>query len=196
MPHILPTAPRPSKMTPRPISARNETRPSSGGPVGRTLRPGTRWAWDFEYPGMTYVESLAFDDLLSEDETIVVDILQPGLVIGEPGSPLVNGSNQSGRTLALKGVSPGYVFRKGQWLSFKVNGQIFAYKSSGAATADAGGNLAVPLRTLIRLPAANNAVVDIARPQAEGWATLDPSSHEISADDGLIRLRFTLEERE
>lgn len=197
MPLTIPTSPRPSAMTPRPIYSRNETRPATGaGPVGRNLRPGTRWAWDFTYPPMSYVESLAFDDLLTEDETVVVDILQPGLVIGNPGVPLINGGNQSGRTLNLKGLTPGYVFRKGQWLSMIVNGQRFAYKSSAAATADASGNMALPLRTMLRVPTVNNAVVEIAVPKAEGWVTLDQDAHAISADERLIRLAFTLEERE
>lgn len=183
-------------MTPRPVFARNETRPGYGGPVGRNLRPGTRWAWDFEYPPMSYVDSLAFDDLLTEDETIVADILQPGLVIGDPGSPLVNGAMQSGRTLHLKGLTPGYVFRKGQWLSVNSQGQRYAYKSRAEATADGSSNLAVPLRTMIRYPLVNNAVVEIAQPKVEGWATLEQDAHAIDAVDRLIRLRFTIEERE
>lgn len=196
MPLILPTTPRPSKMTPRPISARGETRPSSGGPVGRNLKPGTRWAWDLEYPPQSYVDSLAWDDLLSEDETCVMDILQPGLVIGNPGAPLINGAGQSGRTLNLKGLTPGYGFRKGQWLSIILNGQRFAYKSSALATANGAGNMALPLRTMLRVPTINNALVEIAEPKAEGWVTLAPDAHSISADERLIRLRFTLEERE
>lgn len=197
MPLILPTSPRPSKMTPRPIFTRNETRPATGaGPVGRNLRPGTRWAWDFEYPPMDYVESLEFDDLLTEDDTVVVDILQPDLDVGTPGAPRVNGAMQSGRSLVLDGLTPGYVFRKGQWLSVISNGQRFAYKSSAAATADGAGNLTVPLRTMIRVPLLDNSVAEIAQPKAEGWVTLDQDAHAISADDRLVRLRFTLEERE
>lgn len=194
----LPTSPRPSKMVPRPIFTRNETRPATGaGPVGRNLRPGTRWAWDFEYPPMTYEQSLAFDDLLTEDETVIVDILQPGLVIGTPGSgATVNGAGQSGRTLNIKGVAPGYVLRKGQWISVLSGGQWYAYKTSAAATADGAGNCAVPLRTLIRTPLANNAVVEIAAPKAEGWVTLAEDAHEIDAVDRLVWLSFTLEERD
>lgn len=197
MPLILPSSPRPSKMTPRPISSRNETRPATGaGPVGRNLRPGTRWAWDIQMRPMTYVDALAWDDLLEEGDTVVMDILQPGLVIGNPGAPLIDGANQSGRMLNLKQVEPGYVFRKGQWLSMILNGQRFAYKSRAAATADGTGKLAVPLRTMLRVPTLNNAVVEIAKPMAEGWVTLEQDAHEIAADERLVRLRFTLEERE
>ncbi len=197
MPLILPSSPRPSKMTPRPISSRNETRPATGaGPVGRNLRPGTRWAWDIQMRPMTYVDALAWDDLLEEGDTVVMDILQPGLVIGNPGAPLIDGANQSGRMLNLKQVEPGYVFRKGQWLSMILNGQRFAYKSRAAATADGTGKLAVPLRTMLRVPTLNNAVVEITKPMAEGWVTLEQDAHEIAADERLVRLRFTLEERE
>lgn len=194
----LPTSPRPSKMVPRPIFTRNETRPATGaGPVGRNLRPGTRWAWDFDYPPMTYEQSLAFDDLLTEDDTIIVDILQPGLVVGAPGSGgRVNGAGQAGRMLNIKGVAPGYILRKGQWLSVLSGGQWFAYKTSAAVTVDSSGNCAVPLRTMIRAPLANNAVVEIAAPKAEGWATLAEEAHGIDALDRLVRLRFTLEERD
>lgn len=197
MPLILPSSPRPSKMTPRPISSRNETRPATGaGPVGRNLRPGTRWAWDIQMRPMTYVDALAWDDLLEEGDTVVMDILQPGLVIGNPGAPLIDGANQSGRMLNLKQAEPGYVFRKGQWLSMILNGQRFAYKSRAAATADGAGKLTVPLRTMLRVPTLNNAVVEIAKPMAEGWVTLEQDAHEIAADERLVRLRFTLEERE
>lgn len=192
---VLPTWPGPSVMTPRPISSRNEQRPASQGPVNRYMRPGTRWAWDCEMPAMTYVESLDFDDVLSESDTIIMDILQPGLDTGAPGTPQVAGAGQLGTTLNLKGVAAGYVLRKGQWLSVTVNGQWFAYKSSAASTATAGGLLAVPLRTMIRLPAANNAVVKIAQPVAEGFVTLDPGSMHVDVE-GFVRLKFTLEERE
>jgi len=185
-------------MTPRPIFTRNETRPATGaGPVGRNLRPGTRWAWDIELEPMSYEESLAFDDLLTEDDTIIINILQPELDLGHPGTGArVNGSGQSGRTLNIKGVAAGYEFRKGQWLSVLSSGQWYAYKTSAVATADASGNCAVPLRTMIRAPLANNAVVEIAEPKAEGWVTLADDAHKIDSADFLVRLRFTLEERD
>lgn len=192
---VLPTEPRPSSMTPRPISSRNEQRPASQGPVNRYLRPGTRWAWDNVMPPMSYVESLAFDDLLSESDTIIMDILQPGLDTGTPGSPVVDGANQVGRTLNLKGLTPGYAFHKGQWISLPVLGQLFAYKVRDAIAAGPDGKVALPLLTLLRLPAANNAIVDVAQPRAEGFATVELGSLEVGVD-GLVHLRFTVEERE
>ena len=97
--------------------------------------------------------------------------------------------------LNLKGLTPGYVFRKGQWISFPVLGQLFAYKVRTMTTVAGDGRVALPLLTLLRLPPANNAVVDVAQPRAEGFATIDPQSLEVGTDR-LVRLRFTLEERE
>lgn len=192
---VLPTNPGPSKMTPRPISSRNEQRPASQGPVNRYMRPGTRWAWDNIMPPMSYVESLEWDDLLSESDTVIMDILQPGLDTGTPGSPVVDGGGQVGRTLNLKGLTAGYVFRKGQWISFPVQGQLFAYKVRTAITVGSDGKVALPLLTLLRLPPANNAIVDVAQPRAEGFATVDHGSLEV-AEDQMVRLKWTLEERE
>lgn len=192
---ILPTSPAPREMTPRPISSRNEQRPASSGPVNRYMQPGTRWAWDIELPPMSYVDSLEWDDLLSEADTVIMKIHQPGLDTGSPGAPLINGAGQVGRTLNLKGLTPGYAFRKGQWISFPVVGQLFAYKVRTATVVGADSTVALPLLTLLRLPPANNAVVSVAEPRAEGFATVDPSSLKVSVD-GMVRLRFTLEERE
>lgn len=192
---VLPTRPAPSSITPRPISSRNEQRPASQGPVNRYMRPGTRWAWDITLAPQSYVASLEWDDLLSESDTVIMKIYQPGLDTGAPGAPLIDGANQIGRTLNLKGLAPGYVFRKGQWISFPVLGQLFAYKVRHAIASGPDGKVALPLRTLLRLPPANNAVVDVAQPRAEGFATVDPQSLEVGTDR-LVRLRFTLEERE
>lgn len=192
---ILPTSPAPREMTPRPISSRNEQRPASSGPVNRYMQPGSRWAWDIELPPMSYVDSLEWDDLLSEADTVIMKIHQPGLDTGSPGSPLINGANQVGRTLNLKGLTPGYVFRKGQWISFPVVDQLFAYKVRTATAVGGDSTVALPLLTLLRLPPANNTVVSVAEPRAEGFATVDLSSLKVSVD-GMVRLRFTLEERE
>lgn len=197
MPLILPTSPQPADMTPRPITARNENKPGWGGPVGRVGRPGTRWAWDIVMPPMRYVDSLTWDDLLTETDTVVMNILQPGLDTGAPGSPLINGANQTGMSLVLKGVTSGYAVRKGQWLSvIGSGGQRFAYRIAAAATAAGGGALTVPLRTTIRAPLPNNAVVEIAQPKVEGFATVDGACFNMTAQDRLVRLKFTIEERE
>jgi len=124
-----------------------------------------------------------------------MDILQPGLDTGTPGSPVIDGANQVGRTLNLKGLTPGYAFHKGQWISLPVLGQLFAYKVRDAIAAGPDGKVALPLLTLLRLPPANNAVVDVAQPRAEGFATVELGSLEVGVD-GLVHLRFTVEERE
>lgn len=192
---VLPTDPGPSKMTPRPISSRNEQRPASQGPVNRYMRPGTRWAWDNIMPPMSYVESLEWDDLLSESDTVIMDILQPGLNTAGAGSPVVDGAGQIGRTLNLKNGTPGYLYRKGQWISLPVNGQLFAYKVRSAIAVGGDGRVALPLLTLLRLPPANNATVDVTQPRAEGFATVDLGSLEVG-EDQMVRLKWTLEERE
>jgi hypothetical protein len=145
---------------------------------------------------MSYVDSLAWDDLLSEHDTVVMDIIQPGLDTGAPGAPLVNGAGQAGMNLAVDGMTPGYVIRKGQWLSVQVSGQWYAYKARTAATVAGDGAATIPLRTMLRRSPANNAVVAIQQPKVEGYATIDPDSLGVDAVTRLVTLRFTIEERD
>ena len=56
-------------------------------------------------------------------------------------------------------------------------------------------NVFAGIGRLLRLPPANNAVVDVAQPRAEGFATVDTGSLEV-AEDQMVRLKWTLEERE
>lgn len=143
MPLLLPSWPGPQSVTPRPISARGEHRPAFGGPVTRNLRPGTRWAWDFVMPPMRYSESLDWDDILSEDDTVRMEIPQPGIDTGAPGFPLADGTvpepwNRSGRYILAHGMTPNYVMWKGRWLSVEIDGQIYAYKVRADKVATSG----------------------------------------------------------
>ncbi len=192
---VLPTWPGPRRMSPRPIYARNELVPTYGGPESRLIRPGTRWAWEVEYPPMTYVESLAFDDILSERDTLIMEILQPGLDTGSPGPLAVDGANQAGLLLRLKNGAPGYTFVKGQWITVPVDDQLYAYKTSAAAVVGSDGKIALPLRTMLRMPPAVNTAAEVVQPRAEGFATPADDAFTFN-EDGLVRLRFTLKERE
>lgn len=226
MPLTLPSWPGPASVTPRPITSRNEHRPAFGGPVTRNLRPGTRWAWDFVMPPMTYVESLDWDAILSEDDTVRIEIPQPGFDTGPTGAPVTDETvappiNQSGRYLAVKNMTPSYVVKQGQWLSVEVDGQLYAYKvretrlatwpgapdvtfSDGTTFSDGSRFTQDPIPgglCLIQL------LTMIRKPIPAGTAVnlAQPMVEGFATvdpssleigTDGFVRLRFTIEERE
>lgn len=192
----LPLEPGPNQMTPFLVTARNEMIPATGiGPDQRINRMGSRYAVIFEYPPMAYAEAQSFADVDDETETVVARLIQPGLDIGMPGAPVVDGAGQSGSIIKLRGLTPQYLFRKNQWVPIIIAGQRFAYRVKAQATAGADGKVSLPLRTMLRKPPPDGATVEVADPKIEGFATVPEGAWAVGTDR-LIYLSLTIRERE
>lgn len=189
----LPTDPAPAKMAIAMVSAKNTLTPAIGGAEQELLRKGTRYALTFSMPVMTYVQSMEWDDLMAEGDTVLMRVFQPGLVIQNPGTPLVKGAGQAGTSLVIDGLPNGYVIRKGQFLSVVSAGQRFLYRAKASATSVAG-TATISLRTMLRRPPNDNDVVEIAQPMIEGFVR-DLGEWAVGVDR-LVGLQFTLKERE
>src|SRR5690606_11548982 len=134
----LPTNPAPAKMAIAMVSAKNTLAPAIGGAEQELLRKGTRYAPTFSMPVMTSVQSMEWDDLMAEGDTVLMRVFQPGLMIPNPGAPLVKGAGQAGTSLTIDGLPNGYVIRKGQFLSVVSAGQRFLYRAKTSVTSVAG----------------------------------------------------------
>jgi hypothetical protein len=189
----LPTDPAPAKMGIAMVTAKNTLTPAIGGAEQELLRKGTRYALTFSMPVMTYVQSMDWDDLMAEGDTVLMRVFQPGLVIPNPGAPLVKGAGQAGTSLVIDGLPNGYVIRKGQFLSVVSAGQRFLYRAKASATSVAG-TATIPLRTMLRRPPNDNDVVEIAQPMIEGFVR-DLGEWAVGVER-LVGLQFTVRERE
>lgn len=146
--------------------------PAMGGPVQRIERPGSRWALQIETPPMPVEpDGRRWASRIGRAKRAgaVIEIPQPGLVIGAPGAPRVAGAFVGGRLIQLGGLTAGYAVREGQWISIIVAGRRYADQIVGDAAASAGGLVTVALQNLLRVPLAGNEVVEIASPKIEGW---------------------------
>lgn len=190
----LPDTPFPASMTPRLVTGRAELRPAFGGDVQRLNRVGSRFAIDVTLPVMTYAQAQDWSDINDETDTVTMQIVQPGLNTGAPGTPLVNGAGQSGTTLILDGLTPYYVLRKNQWISVSTGGRLYAYRVKTEVAASAGGAVSVVLTTMLRASPADNSPVQIAAPRIEGFATV-PDDAWATNTAGHVALSFTIEER-
>lgn len=191
---ILPERPAPANMSIAMITAKNELTPAIGGDEQELLRKGTRYALTFQMPVMSYLTSMDWDDLMAEGDTVVMRVFQPGFETGAPGAPQVNGGGQAGTTLSIKGLTPYYVVRKGQFLSVITGGQRFLYRAKAETVANGSGVAAISLRTMLRRPHANNDTVEIAQPMVEGFVR--GLSDFAVGTDRLVGLQFTVRERE
>lgn len=117
-----------------------------------------------------------------------------GFSTGAPGAPKVNGAGQLGMTLALKGVTPGYVFRKGQFISFITGGVSYLHQLTATVTATAA-TVAIPIQPPLRTSPANDDVVAVANPVIEGYVTGNSNAWQV----GVIKtagVSFRIEEAE
>lgn len=87
---------------------------------------------------------------------------------GSPGTPLLNGAVTTGRTIAIDGLTAGYVIQEGFWLSLVKSGQHFLHSVGVGATANGSGQATIELNELLRDSFADNTVVNLAEPQVEG----------------------------
>lgn len=190
---MLPNVP-PAKQGWKPLSASNVLSPAFGGDELELQRKGARYEFSYDYGEMDYAEALAWSDLEVQGQTVVAPIYQPGLDTGEPGSPVVDGSAQIGRVLKLRGLTPGYVIRKGQFLSvFDSGQQRFVYRADAQVVANAEGKAEVSLYFLLRAPHANGSVVEIKEPKVEGYPR-EVSEMEVY-DNHNVTLTFKVRER-
>lgn len=110
---------------------------------------------------------------------------------GSPGSPVT--TSATGRTLALSGLTPGYVILEGYWLSLVKAGQHYLHSVGVGATANGSGVATIELNELLRDTFASGTVVNLATPQVEGLIEGDEWSWQYSVDR-VIPIEFVIEE--
>ena len=191
----LPTSPAPRSITPRLITARAELRSAFGGSVQRINRLGSRWAFDVDLPPMTHAAALDWVDLLTEADTAILNLPEPGITIGSPGTPLVNGASQTGSSLVTDGWTNGYVIPKGKWFSVSVSSLLYLYQTTAAVTASGAGAATLTVRPMLRASPADNAALNVNPATVEGFVSVPDGAFGISVNRLVEGLTFTLEER-
>lgn len=188
----LPSVPAPAGMGIELLTNKNVLVSALGGDEQERQRKGSRYALTFTMPPMSYVTSMAWDDLNAEGATVLMAVYQPGFDVGSPGTPRVNGAGQGGIFLTVDGLTPGYVVRKGQFLNVVTLGRHYLYRAAADATANASGQAQIQLRTMLRFPPQDNDVVKLAAPMIEGFVR-DMKSWEVGVDR-LVAIQFKVRE--
>lgn len=148
-----------------------QLKPFMGGPVQTIMRLGSRWTIEFTVPpmlteplgriwGARLVRAKIFGALMRWR--------QDGLVVGLPGSPVVDGGGQTGFTLALRGFRPGYAIREGQMFSLVSQNRRYLYMAAGAMVADSAGRVALPIAPMLRTSPIDGDTAEFAAPMIQG----------------------------
>lgn len=192
---LLPAWPAPREIVPSPVIPGGLQSTATESDDFWLNRLGARYSIDFSMKPMTPEQADQWSDLEETNATVVMRIPQPGLDIGAPGAPEVDGSGQSGSSIAIKGLTPHYAVRRKQWLSIVTGGRRYCYRARSEVVADASGEVVVPIRPMLRKPHLDGDVVEIAEPMIEGIALVADGAWAIRADDRLVYLAFTIKER-
>lgn len=161
-------APKTRKMKGRLLSAAQEPENNGGGVDQRFLALGSRFAFDVVCPPMAYdtARVVVAALLRAEREEVVMDLIQPGLTIGNPGPRTVGGFTSSNATLLS--VAGGAAYPAGVFQFFNLqapDGRLYLH-----AVVQSGGipgvvRVAPALRTDFNA----GAPVDFATPKIQGW---------------------------
>lgn len=145
--------------------------PSLGGPVQTIMRLGTRHAIDITMPnipaeplGREWSATLRMAKL----QGAMIWFRQDGYVIGTPGAPVVDGANQTGMTLNLRGFTASYRIGKGQAFSLVINGRRYLYFATQDTIVAANGSVALPIFPMIRVMPGDGATAEFAKPYIQG----------------------------
>jgi len=172
-------------------------RPATGAALQKVERLGSRYRIDVTLP-VTQTR---------EGREIISDLIaakrEGGRIFfplqyedqGYPGDPVVNGANQTGLTLALRGLTPHHAVKKGYWLSIEdADGQHYLHNVRAHAVASSTGLITLGIEPMLRVPFANGAKVHLARPQVEGLIDGDSQSWSYALGGLVDSISFSIEE--
>jgi len=177
-----------------PVSNAARTNPQIGGVRQRKVRLGSHFRVEGRFPPLTMDvgRAHAADILACEYTPAQLLLQQPELVIGTPGTTLVNGGGQTGSSLVLDGATPGYVFKKGQLFNIITSTRKYLHSVQAQATASGGGAATLSIWPLLRVVPADNAQLDFATPVIEGW--LEIGNGWDVTPDFTVESAFSIEE--
>ena len=188
MPVTLPTCPYPTdyQVLLRDFGA--VLTPFLGGPEQRINRLGMRFGLRLTMPPMDADEGMVYLSRLLQGRQSTVILPWPLLDFdpGTSGAPLVSAAVTSGTTIPIKGLTPGYQVKEGQFFSVIHAGRRYVYMFTADATANGSGNLSAAIFPLLRTALSINDVIEIAQPKIEG---LVMPGEEISWQIGLDNAR-------
>lgn len=192
----LPSTPSPNNVSARLVDYGSIMQPALGGKLLRLDRAGNRFAAEISFPPMKPDVSRIFVSRLLDAKSEGLRIEYPLLTEsqGTPGSPVVNGAGQSGKTLAIRGLTAIYEFKEGYWLSIvDATGQHYLHNVRSSLITPGTGITSIAITPALRTPFADGAVINLAVPMIEGVVGGDEWSWQVPVDH-LIALVVPIQE--
>lgn len=172
--------------------------PILGGRTAKVDRLGGGFLLKFTTPPMPMAgdgRKFAARCQRAKRQGIIVEIPQPDLVIGAPGTGItVQSATSGGYNVAITGAAVGYVVREGQALNIAKNGHRYLYYAAADLTLNGSGAGTLSLTSPLRTQLAGTEAINLAAPVIEGWMQGDNFAWAIGSNR-TVSLEFEVLER-
>lgn len=167
----LPATPAPNGVEVELLDYGAVLRSPTGGSSLRVNRAGSRFKVTVSYPPMKPAVARQFTARLQKAKRDGLRIEFPLLDApqGVPGAPVLDGAGQTGTSVALTGITPGYAIHEGYWLTLvDADDSRYLHQATTVAVADGTGNATVGIEPPLRAPLPDGAEVLLAKPTVDG----------------------------
>ena len=191
----LPDEPGPVSATPALLDFGAFLTPPLGGPLQRIDRLGGRFRISVSMPPLRGAQGRVWVSRLirGKSEGVRMPLPLQGFDPGAPGSPVVDTAGQAGSTLKLRGCTPNYIFREGQFFSVVTGGRHHLISVAAETIAGSDGKVTLPIHPLIRVQHLDGDVVHVGKPMIEGFVVGEELAWEMQLA-GFVGLSFELQE--
>lgn len=146
-------------------------KPQNGGAVQTLMRLGSRFQIMLTLPpmpteplGRIWAARLMKGKLYG----VIVPFGQDGFTIGTPGSFVVDGANQAGSTINLRGGTPYYGIREGQAFSVYSNNRHYLHMAAANVIASGTGTVSLDIYPMLRVIPSDGDTVSFGQPVIQG----------------------------
>lgn len=149
---------------------------SAAGTALRIERPGNRWQVELTFPPMTADDGRLLAARLTQAKNSGLRVEYPlqGVSQGNPGAPVVDGTDSGGRVLKLAGLTVGHTIKEGYWLNAtNADGDICLHQVAGTVVADSAGLAELAVEPPLRFFPGDGDAVELAVPVIEGVLVSD-----------------------
>lgn len=192
---ILPKYPRPNRMG---VDYLDFGISQTGASSLRVNKPGNRYRLTFSWAVETMEPEIAarFISRLKRGKRtdVQIDILLPQPQ-GSPGNPMVNGANQQGTAISVRGLTPGYMVRDDFWMTIiEANGNAYLHTAAEPVRANEAGEAIIQIEPPLRAPFPDGAQIEMARPYIKGELLGETFSY-VYESLRRVPLSITIQER-
>lgn len=163
----------------------------------RVDRAGGLYNIVFGFPLMDEATTRRFTMRFERGQRLGLQIRVPTLYdVGYPGTPVVDGADQTGSTINLRGFEPGYIVGTGFWFTLaEADGTAYLHRVFEGAIADANGDVTgLEIEPPLRAPFADGDTAEFAQPYMQGFVPEDSSFNWTIKTDKYSDLAVTVEE--